>query len=414
MNTSATQYKPYPAYKASGVDWLESVPEHWGIVGLRHACRFEYGDSLSGENRSEGDVGVYGSNGLVGWHDAANTLAPVVVVGRKGSFGKLNFSEQPVFAIDTTYYIDERYTPNELQWLRYALVPLRLDSSSKDSAVPGLSREDAYQNKLPVPPPREQRAIAEFLDRETGRIDALIAKKLRLIELLEEKRTALISHTVTKGLNPDAPMKPSGIEWLGEIPAHWEVKPLKHVTELVNGAAFKPSDWSKKGTPIIRIENLNGGNSFNYFAGSMPSKCHVTKGDLLFGWSGNRGTSFGPFIWWRDGLHYLNQHIFRLMGFACNRKWFYYSLKAVTWYIEFEAHGIIGMVHVTKNKLGSIPLGLPPLAEQRAIADHLDHTTGRIDTLISKNRELIDKLQERRSALISAAVTGKIDVRGET
>src|SRR5690606_8384584 len=171
--------------------------------------------------------------GPVGVHDRANTLAPCLVIGRKGSFGKVNYSAAPVFAIDTTFFVDRRATRANLRWLYYALMDARLDAATKDSAIPGLDREDAYARVLCVPPDHEQRAIAAFLDRETARIDALVAKKERLIELLQEKRTALITRAVTKGLDPTVPMKDSGVEWLGEIPAHWEVKRVKHVTTKI-------------------------------------------------------------------------------------------------------------------------------------------------------------------------------------
>lgn len=199
--------------------------------------------------------------------------------------------------------------------------------------------------------------------------------------------------------------KPSGVDWLGDVPVHWEVKPLKHLTDFINGAPFKPEDWSQDGVPIIRIENLNGGDNFNGYEGSVRQRYHVTKGDLLFGWSGNRGTSFGPFLWPREGLHYLNQHIFRLAHFSCDRSWFYWSLKAVTKTIEDEAHGIIGMVHVTKGKLGAVKIPSLPFAEQRAIAGFLDRETGRVDRLVAKKRELIERLKEKRTALISRTVT---------
>jgi type I restriction enzyme S subunit len=199
--------------------------------------------------------------------------------------------------------------------------------------------------------------------------------------------------------------KDSGVEWLGAVPAHWEVKPLKHLTDFINGAAFKPEDWSQSGVPIIRIENLNGGENFNGYEGSVPKRYHVAKGDLLFGWSGNRGTSFGPFLWPREGMHYLNQHIFRLANFSCDRSWFYWALKAVTKTIEDEAHGIIGMVHVTKGKLGAVRIPFLPLAEQRAIAAYLDRETERVDELVGKQRALIERLKEKRTALISRTVT---------
>ncbi len=203
--------------------------------------------------------------------------------------------------------------------------------------------------------------------------------------------------------------KASGIEWLGDVPGKWKVKPLKCLTSFINGAAFKPENWSDEGIPIIRIVNLNGGEDFNCYEGSINKRYHIQNRDLLFGWSGNRGTSFGPFIWWREGLHYLNQHIFKLEDYSCTKKWFYWTLKAVTGYIEEEAHGIIGMVHVTKAKLGAVKVPLPEILEQQAIADYLDHETSRIDELIEKKREFINKLKEKRTALISHAVTKGLD-----
>jgi type I restriction enzyme S subunit len=347
----------------------------------------------------------------VGTHGQANTLAPCLVIGRKGSFGKVNFSYSPVFAIDTTFFVDRRFTKADIRWLYYVLIDARLDRATKDSAVPGLDREDAYAREVCLCPSSEQRAIAAFLDWETAKIDALVEKKERLIALLQEKRTALISHAVTKGLDPTVPMKDSGVEWLGQIPAHWGVKPLKTVANFINGFSFKPEDWGAEGTPIIRIENLNGGEEFNYTTRDVPQKYWAEKDDLLFGWSGNRGTSFGPFLWWREGKHYVNQHIFRVVDFDADKRWFYWALRAVTFYVEKQAHGIIGMVHITRSELGSIPVPVLPRQEQRAIAAFLDRETAKIDALVAKVREAIERLKEYRTALISAAVTGKIDVR---
>jgi type I restriction enzyme S subunit len=199
--------------------------------------------------------------------------------------------------------------------------------------------------------------------------------------------------------------KPSGVEWLGDVPEHWASKPLRSVANFVNGMAFKPEEWIDEGVPIIRIENLNGGEDFNCYDGDVPAKYHVGYGDLLFGWSGNRGTSFGPFLWQREGLHYLNQHIFRLADFAYDKSWFYWCLKAVTRTIEDEAHGIIGMVHVTRGKLGGVKIPDLPPDEQWAIGSFLDRETARIDTLVGKKRTLIERLKERRAALISRTVT---------
>jgi len=235
------KYKSYPKYKFVKAGFFDQIPEEWNMGKLKNLVKLAYGDSLKSEIRENGEFDVYGSNGVVGSHSECNTKSPCLIVGRKGSFGKVNFSEKPVFAIDTTYFIDKRYTNQDIKWLYYLLVSLKLDSFSKDSAVPGLSREDAYFYDVPICSFEEQLSIAAFLDRETARIDALIEKKKKLIELLKEKRTALITRAVTKGLNQEVKMKPSGIEWLGEIPEHWEVKRLKGLSQIITSNVDKKS-----------------------------------------------------------------------------------------------------------------------------------------------------------------------------
>lgn len=193
----AAGLNPTTGFKDSGVEWLGDIPEDWSTVCIRHLCRFQYGGSLTAEERVEGDVPVYGSNGVVGFHDEPNTLAPVIIIGRKGSHGKLNFDNCEVFAIDTTYFVDPACTEADLRWLYYALHTAELDDVSKDSAVPGLSREDAYAKRLPCPPPAQQCAIARYLDLQSERIDALRVKSEMSIERLQEYRSALVSAAVT-------------------------------------------------------------------------------------------------------------------------------------------------------------------------------------------------------------------------
>jgi type I restriction enzyme S subunit len=130
--------------KPSGIEWLGDVPEHWEVRRVKQVCHFIYGDSLPDDKRLNGDTPVYGSNGQVGMHDVANTHGPCLVIGRKGSYGKVNLSMVPVFAIDTTFFVDDRFTDSDLRWLFYVLSWARLDVVTKDSAVPGLDRNEAY------------------------------------------------------------------------------------------------------------------------------------------------------------------------------------------------------------------------------------------------------------------------------
>lgn len=391
---------------------IASVADGWSTVRLKRVCRLAYGDSLAGESRDGGSVPVYGSNGRVGHHSVANTLAPCIVVGRKGSFGKVNFSSEPVFAIDTTYWIDSRCTTADLRWLFYVLTWLRLDAISKDSAIPGLDRGEAYECSVPLPPLAEQRSIVRFLDHADRRIRRAIRAKQKLIALLNEQKQAVIHRAVTRGLHPNVRLKPSGVEWLGDVPEHWDVKRLKSMTRFRNGFAFKPTDWGDVGVPIIRIQNLNGSDAFNFTTRvDVPAHVLVKPGDLLFAWSGNRGTSFGSFVWDRSFDGYLNQHIFKLESYELNRRYFTHLLRAVTRHVEEQAHGIIGLVHITKPDLGAIAVPVASPAEQQAIAAYIDEQLARTDAVATAEKRSVELLREYRTRLIADVVTGKLDVR---
>jgi type I restriction enzyme S subunit len=183
--------------KDSGVAWLGQVPEHWEVTRLKRVARMAYGESLPEADRIDGAVPVFGSNGWVGTHSNSNTDSPTVIIGRKGSYGKVVYSESRAFVIDTAFYVDSTTTESDIRWLFYLLATLDLDESSEDSAVPGLSRESVYAKQVPLPPLPEQRAIAAYLDRETARIDALVAKVEQAIARLHEYRRALITAAVT-------------------------------------------------------------------------------------------------------------------------------------------------------------------------------------------------------------------------
>ena len=233
------------------VDMFGNIPSHWENRRIKNICRFAYGDTLIAESRNQGPVPVYGSNGRVGFHDTSNTQSPCVVIGRKGSYGKVNFVGCPVFAIDTTYFVDRRFTSANLRWLFYLLGALNLDATSRDAAVPGLGRDDVYRRYVPLPPLPEQRAIARYLDYMDGRIQRYIKAKERLIELLEEQKRAVINQAVTRGLDPDVPLKSSGVELLGDIPAHWEVRRLKFLaTKFGSGTPRGGASVYETGIPF--------------------------------------------------------------------------------------------------------------------------------------------------------------------
>jgi type I restriction enzyme S subunit len=187
---------PNVEMKPSGVEWIAEIPAHWNLSMLKYAARLVYGDTLISENREDGVVPVYGSNGIIDTHSAANTLSPAIIVGRKGSLGKIQYSDVPCFVIDTAYYIDSRTSHVNLRWLYYVLQALKLERF-RNSVLPGLNRESAESQYIPLITEEEQTQIANFLDCKTEQIDELIAAEQRKIELLKEYRQSLISEAVT-------------------------------------------------------------------------------------------------------------------------------------------------------------------------------------------------------------------------
>ncbi|MEZ7127707.1 restriction endonuclease subunit S [Nonomuraea sp. AD125B] len=191
------------------------------------------------------------------------------------------------------------------------------------------------------------------------------------------------------------------------LPAHWKVVPLKYLVKLDNGYIFKPDDWSEAGIPILRIENLNGSENYNFSTLELSKRYRVAAGDLLYSWSGNPGTSFGPFRWQKPGHFYLNQHIYKVHVHGCDPGWLFWALKAATHWIERElTSGMIGMVHVTKDELGSVPIPIPSIEEQRRIAKFLDEETARIDDLVAKKRKISALFEERAQTVIDETVQG--------
>lgn len=272
---------------------------------------------------------------------------------------------------------------------------------------------------MALPSILEQKSIASFLDRETAKIDALVVKKERLIELLHEKRSALITHAVTKGLDPTVPMKDSGVEWLGQIPAHWEVAPTwtRYAVQLgkmldtgrISGEHLAPYlrnvDVQWDSVNVVGLPEMD-------FTPSDREHFALRSGDLLV----CEGGEVGRTAIWRGELAecYYQKAIHRIRALHPfdDHRFFFYVLYAAAKGEVFVAYSNPNTIdHLTAEKLRRHRFPFPPHEEQRAIAAFLDCETANLDALIAKVREGIEKLKEYRTALISAAVIGKIDVR---
>jgi type I restriction enzyme, S subunit len=278
--------------------------------------------------------------------------------------------------------------------------------------------------RLPIPSFEEQTQIAKFLDYQTAKIDALFEKQQQLIALLKEKRQAVISHAVTKGLNPDAPMRDSGVEWLGEVPAHWAVVRLKHTCEIQSGMPKgKPASATTVDMPMLRVANVQDGWLNLDDVHQIPversqvARYLLRSGDVLMNEGGDRDKLGRGTIWRGEVPNCIHQnHVFAIRPLSIESEW----LDAVTRadYAKFHFYQVAkqstNLASISSSNIKETPLVVPPADERKAILDHIDLMTEKTSTTI----ELADRqnvlLQERRTALISAAVTGKIDVRGWT
>ncbi|MFN9318772.1 MAG: restriction endonuclease subunit S [Microcystis sp.] len=434
------KWQPYPTYKDSGVEWLGAIPEHWKVKKLKYLCKRS---ALYGANESASDYINEGVRFLrtTDIDDSGNVVEEGAVyidkvkvrdylleegdllLSRSGTIGR-SFLYHSRYG-DCAYagYL-VRFIPGDDLFPKFAFYFTKtiqflewLNTSAITSTIGNVNGQKYANMFLSCPPLPEQQKIAEFLDQETSKIDKLITKKERLIELLKEKRTALISHAVTKGLNPDVPMKDSGVEWLGEIPEHWKVLLLKRIANIRYGLGQPPPEILY-GTPLIRATNVKSGRIFQKDMIYIDPK-QVPE-------SRNAVLAAGEIIVVRSGAYTGDSALIpeeyhgSIAGYdmvttvkeGSNQFIAWQLLSSEVRYIQFAFHQLrAAQPHLNAEELRGTIITFPPLPEQQKIAQFLDRETSKIDNLITKTRTSIDHLKEYRTALISAAVTGKIDVR---
>ena len=444
---AAERYRPYPAYRDSGVEWLGDIPEHWDVKRLKEFATVQ----LSNVDKKTADD-----------EDAVQLCNYVDVyynhkIGRRIEFMAATATPSQIrrFSLRTG---DVLITKDSETWTDIAVPAVVMEDlpgvlcgyhlahirphekhdgfflahciaavGPRDQyhvAANGITRfgltGDAIRNgTLAIPPLVEQRRIAAFLDFETEKVDALVAQKERLIELLREKRTALITCAVTKGICSDAPMKDSGVEWLGEIPSHWDIRQLNRVIEKFVDYRGKTPEKIPFGVPLVTARNIKNqmidfSVSKEFISEELYPKWMVRglpePGDVIVTTEAPLGECAQI-----NGMKIaLAQRIILLKAMQD---------KISNDYLKYHFVSDFGQHELQTRSTGSTALGVkashlkvslivvPPIEEQVQIATLLDRETARIDVLVSKIREAIDRLKELRITLIAAAVTGKVDVR---
>ncbi len=445
------RFRPYPQYKDSGVEWLGEVPLHWAIAPVYARYEVALGKMLDAKRVTGESSGKYLRNVDVQW-DAINVddlpemdfppsersrylLRPRdLLVCEGGDVGRTaiwNGGLDECFyqkAIHRVRPWSDSENPRFFYFLMYALAKRGVfTAGGNPNTIDHLTAIQLRHYRVPFPASNEQRAIAAFLDREIEKIDALVTRNERLIELLQEKRAARITRAVTRGLDPNVPMKDSGVEWLGEIPAHWDVKRLRHIVHRIEQGSSPECENREAGANewgVLKAGCVNRGVFLETEHKALPSTLRpipafeIRNGDLLMSRaSGSRDLvgSVAVVPECRAQL-LLCDKIFRLYteSSAGHRRFMGYAMntRMVRWQIESVLSGGSGLANnISQEAVKDLVLVQPPRSERQRIAGNLDCDTARIDGLIAKVHEAISHLQEFRTALISAAVTGKIDVR---
>ena len=391
---------------------MSDVQLDWNMERLKNRVQFAYGDSLASEARKEGDVPVFGSNGVVGTHDHAITAGNTIIIGRKGSFGKVTWSDRPCFPIDTTYYVDRTQTWENLRWLYYALENLHLDTINFDSAVPGLRRELAYSLSIKFPPRPEQERIAAYLDASCAAIDAAVDIKRRQIETLEGLLFSTVQQAVTQGLDPCAETKLSGIDWLPRIPAHWDAQQIKRRCEILRGKfTHRPRNdpaFYGGGYPFVQTGDISAAEKYIRSYSQTLNELGLgvskmfPKGTLVMSIAANVGdVAILDFeACFPDSMVGLVPNHHTHLDFL------YYLMRAMKG-IMFRSAVLTTQLNLNYVRIGTNFVPFPPKDEQEKIAEFLDAKAAESRKTKAILNKQIETLIAYRKSLIHECVTGQ-------
>ena len=421
----------YAEYRDSGIDWAVTVPSHWTSMVLRRVVRLRTEKATErrwpiGLENIECGTGRFLETDTEFEGDGVAFVAADVLYGKLRPYlAKVLVATQQGEAIGDFHVLspDERLDSKFLAYLLLSpSVVALLNGSTHGAKMPRVGWDFMGGLAFALPSRDEQIAIATFLDRETAKIDALVEAQRRLIDLLKEKRRAVISHAVTKGLDAAVRMKNSGVEWLGEVPAHWSVRRLKAVAHIQTGVA-KGKDYGSSETilvPYLRVANVQAGwiDLSDVATIELPTsdvgRYRLQAGDVLM----NEGGDFDKLgrggIWHGQIDPCVHQnHVFSVRPFSISPEWLSLTTGSVgaQFFFKGRSKQSTNLASISSTNLMELPILVPPLKEQQEIVDYLTGLMDGSDDLIDEAGKAIGLLQERRSALISAAVTGKIDVR---
>lgn len=416
----------YDSYKPSSIDWIGEIPSHWTVMPVKYVLdNLDYlRQPISAEDRERNNpqYDYYGASGVIDQIDYYNVEDTVLLIGEDGA--NLVMRNLPLiykasgkFWVNNHAHILKPQNGYDYSYLAHLLEAGDYTLFITGSAQPKLSQENLNKYPICIPPLAEQEAIAAWLDEKCGEIDAAIAKVDREIELIDELKQSEISRVVTRGLNPDAPLRPSGIDWIGDVPEHWEICRIKHKADVVLGKMLlnePPKEqrniYSKE--KYLKSRNIGWLNLLldevdeMWFNESEKSLYKLNDGDVLV----NEGGDIGKVAIWhnQEDSFYIQNSVHKISPIGVTSGFLVYWIFSLSkrdyfWSIVSQ----VSIAHLTKEKLSNTPLIVPPLSEQQAIADYLDKKCAEIDGLKAKLSRKHETLTELRQSIISEVVTGK-------
>ena len=428
------KYQRYEEYKDSGVEWLDVIPSHWVMSKIKYIAPFQVGWTPPTGN----DSNFIGENIWVNISDLRGKIITDTVkrisdkaakeasmdITPKGSLlysfklsvGSVSFAGRDMYTNEAiASFTSDSLLP--LEYLYYVLPKFLIENASTNIYGARILNQELIRNAIILKPTYEEaKTIANFLDYQTAQIDTLIDKQQTLIQLLKEKRQAVISHAVTKGLNPDAPMKDSGVEWLGAVPEHWVVTKFSHCAQIRNGLVDPKAPDFKKLVLYApnHIEKGTGKIVYKETAeeqGADSSKYLCYKGEVIY--SKIRPALAKVAICEEEtALCSADMYPINAVNGLDNRFLYFFMLSDNFTKAAILDSDRVAMPKINRESLSDYRLPVPPVIEQMAICKFIANQNTKLEELESKATKAIELMQERRTALISAAVTGKIDVRG--
>jgi len=425
--------KKYPSYKDSGVEWIGEIPSHWKISKSKFYVKLKSGDGFRNELQGRDDGGDYpffkvsdtnnkgnekyliNSNNYVTqkefneerWtqFNKGTLVFPKIGMGlllnKRRILNQPSFIDNNMMGLEPNQHLDTEYT-----YYNYLLVDFK--DYCSDGTVPSINESQVGIIPILIPPISEQHQIVSYLDEKTSQIDTLIQSKQRKIKLLKEKRTSLINEVVTKGLNSDVEMKNSGVEWIGEIPSHWEINKMKYLVNLINDKQ-ETSDGDIKISP----ENVESdtGKCFDLYSDYSGQGVKFKEGDVLLNklrlylkkilLTDYSGYSMGEMIVLRTNNKFINKYLFYLL-----------FNQGLIDFLDSQSQGV-KLPRVSPDTILNTHLPNPSINEQSQIVEFLDYETHKIDTTIKFEEQKIGLLKEYKKSLISEVVTGKVNVQEE-